>query len=96
MVNKKDALINPSAPSCQFSGSWKMFFRSASWSSSRTSGQISKTEDKDLEADPKGNDGPNNGQARRFPPLLTLCSQQIIRPGRVCRLCSRCRLHRRV
>ena len=73
MVNKEDALINPSAPSCQFFGSWKMFFRSASWSSSRTSGQISKIEDKDLEADPKGNDGPNNGQACWFPPLLTLC-----------------------
>ncbi|XWS75033.1 hypothetical protein CRYUN_Cryun01aG0050500 [Craigia yunnanensis] len=69
MVGKEDAPINPRA-SCQLSGSQKMFWRSASWSSSRTSGQIPETGDKDLGADPIGND------TRRFPPLpLTPRSQ---------------------
>ncbi|XP_017984933.1 PREDICTED: protein-tyrosine-phosphatase MKP1 isoform X2 [Theobroma cacao] len=77
MVGKEDAPVNPRAPSCQLSGSRKMFWRSASWSSSRTSGQIPETEEKDLGADPNGNDGTNNGQTRRFPPPpLTPRSQQ--------------------
>ncbi|XP_021295593.1 protein-tyrosine-phosphatase MKP1 [Herrania umbratica] len=77
MVGKEDAPVNPRAPSCQLSGSRKMFWRSASWSSSRTSGQIPETEDKDLGADPNGNDGTNNGPTRRFPPPpLTPRSQQ--------------------
>ncbi|XVE69079.1 hypothetical protein DITRI_Ditri09bG0121200 [Diplodiscus trichospermus] len=75
MVGKEDAPNR--APSCQLSGSRKMFWRSASWSSSRTSGQIPETEDKDLGADPNGNDGTNNGPTRRFaPPPLTPRSQQ--------------------
>ncbi|XP_022746182.1 protein-tyrosine-phosphatase MKP1-like [Durio zibethinus] len=78
MVGKEDAPINPRAPSCQLSGSRKMFWRSASWSSSRTSGQIRETEEKDLGEDPNGNDGTNIGQTRRFPPPppLTPRSQQ--------------------
>ncbi|XWS66056.1 hypothetical protein CRYUN_Cryun05aG0167900 [Craigia yunnanensis] len=77
MVDKEDAPINPRAPSCQFSSSRKMFFRSASWSSSRTSDQIAQTEDKDLGADRNGNNGPNNGQTRQIPhPPLTPRSQQ--------------------
>ncbi|XVE99469.1 hypothetical protein REPUB_Repub03eG0201100 [Reevesia pubescens] len=75
MVGKEDAPVNPMAPSCQFSGPRKMFWRSASWSSSRTSGQNPETEDKDMGADPNGNDGSNNGQTRRFPPPLTPRSQ---------------------
>ncbi|XVF23798.1 hypothetical protein REPUB_Repub13aG0070100 [Reevesia pubescens] len=77
MVGKEDAPVNPRAPSCQLSGSRKMFWRSASWSSSRTSGQIPESEDKDVGADAIGNDGTNNGQIRRFPPPpLTPRSQQ--------------------
>ncbi|MBA0813749.1 hypothetical protein Gohar_027573, partial [Gossypium harknessii] len=54
-----------------------MFWRSASWSSSRTSLQIPET-DKDIGADPKVNNGTNDGQARRYPPPppLTPRSQQ--------------------
>ncbi|KAA3464287.1 protein-tyrosine-phosphatase MKP1-like [Gossypium australe] len=77
MVGKEDPPASPRAPSCQLSGSRKMFWRSASWSSSRTSGQIPLTEDKDLGAGSNGNDGINNGQTRRFPPPpLTPRSQQ--------------------
>ncbi|XP_022765224.1 protein-tyrosine-phosphatase MKP1-like isoform X1 [Durio zibethinus] len=77
MVGKEDVPVNPRAPSCLLSGSRKMFWRSASWSSSRTSGQIPEIEDKDLGADPNGNDGSSNGQTRRFPPPpLTPRSQQ--------------------
>ncbi|OMO58841.1 hypothetical protein CCACVL1_25322 [Corchorus capsularis] len=77
MVGKEDAPVNPRAQSCQLSGSRKMFWRSASWSSSRTSGQIPENEETDLGADPNGNDGTNNGLPRRFPPPpLTPRSQQ--------------------
>ncbi|TYG73080.1 hypothetical protein ES288_D04G071700v1 [Gossypium darwinii] len=77
MVGKEDPPASPRAPSCQLSSSRKMFWRSASWSSSRTSGQIPLTEDKDLGAGSNGNDGINNGQTRRFPPPpLTPRSQQ--------------------
>ena len=80
MVGKEDAPVNPRAPSCQLSSSQKMFFRSASWSSSQTSDQIAQTEDKDLEADCNGNNGPNNGQTRQFPhPPLTPRSQQNLK-----------------
>lgn len=68
MVGKEEAPVNPRAPSCQLSGSRKMFWRSASWSSSRTSGQIPVTGDKDLGPAPSGSDGTGNGQTRRFPP----------------------------
>ncbi|KAE8664437.1 Protein-tyrosine-phosphatase MKP1 [Hibiscus syriacus] len=78
MVGKEDVPASPRAPSCQVSSSRKMFWRSASWSASQTSGQIPLTEDKDLGEGPKGNDGSNNnGQTRRFPPPpLTPRSQQ--------------------
>ncbi|KAK8672235.1 hypothetical protein V6N13_110608 [Hibiscus sabdariffa] len=77
MVGKEDVPASPRAPSCQLSGSRKMFWRSASWSSSRTSGQIPIPEDKDLGEGSNGNDGTNNGQTRRFPPPpLTPRSQQ--------------------
>ncbi|PPD93419.1 hypothetical protein GOBAR_DD09616 [Gossypium barbadense] len=78
MVGKEDAPVNPTprAPSCQLSGSRKMFWRSASWSSSRTSLQIPET-DKDIGADTNVNNGTNDGQARRYPPPpLTPRSQQ--------------------
>ncbi|KAK9019442.1 hypothetical protein V6N11_053966 [Hibiscus sabdariffa] len=58
------------------SGSRKVFWRSASWSASRTGLQIPET-GKDLGADPNVNNGTNEGQARRFPPPpLTPRSQQ--------------------
>ncbi|PPR84206.1 hypothetical protein GOBAR_AA36513 [Gossypium barbadense] len=79
MVGKEDAPVNPTptAPSCQLSGSRKMFWRSASWSSSRTSLQIPET-DKDIGADTNVINGTNDGQARRYPPPppLTPRSQQ--------------------
>ncbi|MBA0725700.1 hypothetical protein Golax_022264 [Gossypium laxum] len=78
MVGKEDAPVNPTprAPSCQLSGSRKMFWLSASWSSSRTSLQIPET-DTDIGADTNVNNGTNDGQARRYPPPpLTPRSQQ--------------------
>ncbi|KAE8657594.1 Protein-tyrosine-phosphatase MKP1 [Hibiscus syriacus] len=53
MVGNEDAPASPRAPSCQVSGSRKMFWRSASWSASQTSGQIPLTEDKNLGEGPK-------------------------------------------
>lgn len=74
MVGKEDAASNPRAP-CQLPGSRKMFWRSASWSSSRTSLQNPETEEKDL-SDPSGNIGNNDGQNRRLPVPLTPRAQQ--------------------
>ncbi|KAE8712109.1 Protein-tyrosine-phosphatase MKP1 [Hibiscus syriacus] len=54
MVGKEDAPVNSRAPSCQLSGSRKMFWRSASWSASRTGLQIPEA-GKDLGADPSNN-----------------------------------------
>ncbi|KAF7820473.1 protein-tyrosine-phosphatase MKP1-like [Senna tora] len=71
MVGKEDAR----AP-CQLSGSPKMFWRSASWSSSRSSALGRDGDEKDF-ADPDGNMGNFSGQNRRFPPVpLTPRSQQ--------------------
>lgn len=71
MVGKEDAR----AP-CQLSGSPKMFWRSASWSSSRSSALSREGDEKDF-ADPDGNIGNFNGQNRRFPPVpLTPRSHQ--------------------
>ncbi|TXG49673.1 hypothetical protein EZV62_025548 [Acer yangbiense] len=71
MLEKEDDSCNPRA-ACQIPVSRKMFWRSASWSSSRTNPE---TEEKDL-ADPNGsNNGNNNGQMRRFPVPLTPRSQ---------------------
>ncbi|XP_039067378.1 protein-tyrosine-phosphatase MKP1-like [Hibiscus syriacus] len=80
MVGKEDVPVNSRAPSCQLSGSRKMFWRSASWSASRTGLQIPEA-GKDLGADPNvkngTNYGTNDGQTRRFPPPpLTPRSQQ--------------------
>ncbi|KAE8671991.1 Protein-tyrosine-phosphatase MKP1 [Hibiscus syriacus] len=63
MVGKEDAPVNSRAPSCQLSGSRKMFWRSASWSASRTGLQIPEA-GKDLGADPNANNGTNDGQTR--------------------------------
>ncbi|KAJ7975868.1 protein-tyrosine-phosphatase MKP1-like [Quillaja saponaria] len=75
MVGNDDAPANARAPT-QLSGSRKMFWRSASWSSSRSSLHNPDGEEKDF-ADPDGNIGKSNGQNRRFPPApLTPRSQQ--------------------
>ncbi|XP_061986542.1 protein-tyrosine-phosphatase MKP1-like [Populus nigra] len=81
MVGKEDASNNPLAP-CQLpsaGGSRKVFWRSASWSSSRTALQHPGTEEKDCVIDPNGNPAGNNsgnGQNRRYPAPLTPRSQQ--------------------
>uniref|UniRef100_A0A803M2S5 Tyrosine-protein phosphatase domain-containing protein n=1 Tax=Chenopodium quinoa TaxID=63459 RepID=A0A803M2S5_CHEQI len=54
----------------------KNFWRSASWSASRTAGHNPEIDDND-NVDPNGNSGSNGIQARRFPAPLTPCSQQI-------------------
>ncbi|KAI4348108.1 hypothetical protein L6164_008869 [Bauhinia variegata] len=70
MVGKEDAR----AP-CQLSGNRKMFWRSASWSSSRSASHNPDGEEKEF-ADPDGNIGNTNGQTRRYPPTpLTPRSQ---------------------
>lgn len=56
-------------------GSRKMFWRSASWSASRTSPHIPETEDKE-HVDPIGSVGNSNGSKPRFPAPLTPRSQQ--------------------
>lgn len=72
MVEKEDDSGNPWAGG-QVSGSRKMFWRSASWSASRTAAQGPECEGKDI-ADPNGG---NERQSRRFPPPpLTPRSQQ--------------------
>ncbi|KAJ4822129.1 hypothetical protein Tsubulata_027664, partial [Turnera subulata] len=81
MVSKEDASsTNPLAP-CQLpsaGGSRKMFWRSASWSSSRTALQNPDPEEKDCGGDPNGNgvgSSNNIGQNRRYPAPLTPRSQ---------------------
>ncbi|KAF5742648.1 Mitogen-activated protein kinase phosphatase 1 [Tripterygium wilfordii] len=69
MMGKEDGSGNPRAP-CQLSGSRKMFWRSASWSSSMTGLQNPETEEKDC-VDPSGNFSNSNGQNRRYPAPLT-------------------------
>ncbi|KAJ6311662.1 hypothetical protein OIU77_013422 [Salix suchowensis] len=81
MVDKEDASNNPLAP-CHLpsaGGSRKVFWRSVSWSSTRTALQNSGTEEKDRVIDPNGNPVDNNsgnGQNRRYPVPLTPRSQQ--------------------
>uniref|UniRef100_A0A6N2M320 Protein-tyrosine-phosphatase n=1 Tax=Salix viminalis TaxID=40686 RepID=A0A6N2M320_SALVM len=81
MVDKEDASNNPLAP-CHLpsaGGSRKVFWRSVSWSSTRTALQNSGTEEKDSVIDPNGNPVGNNsgnGQNRRYPAPLTPRSQQ--------------------
>ncbi|KAF2295973.1 hypothetical protein GH714_035467 [Hevea brasiliensis] len=78
MVGKEDG--NPLAPRQlpSAAGSRKMFWRSASWSSSRTALQNPEAEEKDCVIDPNGNDigNSNNVQNRRYPVPLTPRSQQ--------------------
>lgn len=81
MVSKEDTSSNSMAAPCQLpsaGGSRKMFWRSASWSSSRTALQNPDAEAKDCDVDPSGNGvGSNsNGQSRRYPAPLTPRSQQ--------------------
>ncbi|KAL5801561.1 hypothetical protein ACOSQ3_033193 [Xanthoceras sorbifolium] len=72
MLEKEDDSCNP-RDTCPVPGSRKMFWRSASWSSSRTNPE---TEERDF-VDPNGsNNGNNNGHIRRFPVPLTPRSQQ--------------------
>ncbi|KAJ6767961.1 MKPA PROTEIN [Salix koriyanagi] len=81
MVGKEDASSNP-LPPCQLpsaGGSRKVFWRSASWSSSRTALQNPGAEEKDCVIDPNGIPAGNNsgnGQNRRYPAPLTPRSQQ--------------------
>ncbi|GLT50892.1 hypothetical protein SLA2020_243470 [Shorea laevis] len=75
MVGKEDASSNPWVAG-QISGSRKMFWRSASWSSSRTASQAPEIEKGNL-ADSHGNNGNSEGHNRRYPPVpLTPRSQQ--------------------
>ncbi|CAN1148608.1 Protein-tyrosine-phosphatase MKP1 [Linum perenne] len=77
MVKKEDGPSNP-LPPCQIppAGGRKMFWRSASWSSSRTALQNPATEDGVM--DPNGNNVGSGdiGQNRRYPAPLTPRSQQ--------------------
>ncbi|KAJ8759879.1 hypothetical protein K2173_009980 [Erythroxylum novogranatense] len=73
MVGKEDAASNTLAPQVpNTAGVKRMFWRSASWSSSRTALPSPNMEEKDSCADPNG----NNGKNRRFPAPLTPRSQQ--------------------
>ncbi|KAJ8765989.1 hypothetical protein K2173_020505 [Erythroxylum novogranatense] len=73
MMSKEDATNSTLAPQLpNVSGARRMFWRSASWSSSRTALQNPDVEDKDSGADPVG----NNGHNRRYPAPLTPRSQQ--------------------
>ncbi|GAV77070.1 DSPc domain-containing protein [Cephalotus follicularis] len=74
MVEKEDISGNAQAP-CQLPGNRKLFWRSASWSSSRTATQNTEREEKDC-ADPNGSIGNNAGVNRRYPAPLTPRSQQ--------------------
>lgn len=74
MVGKEDANAE-SRGQCQVSGTRKLFWRSASWSSSRTASHNPDGEERDC-LDPNGNIGSNCGQTRRFPVPLTPRSQQ--------------------
>ncbi|XP_057989513.1 protein-tyrosine-phosphatase MKP1 isoform X2 [Hevea brasiliensis] len=69
-------LDSPRLPSA--AGSRKMFWRSASWSSSRTALQNPEAEEKDCVMDPNVNDigKSSNVQNRRYPVPLTPRSQQ--------------------
>ncbi|KAI4351109.1 hypothetical protein L6164_005494 [Bauhinia variegata] len=70
MVGEDDAR----AP-CQLSGNRKVFWRSASWSSSRSAAHNPNGEEKDF-TDPDGNISNTNEQTRRYPPApLTPRSQ---------------------
>lgn len=84
MVGKEDAPSGGSRAPCQSSASSrKMFWRSASWSASRSSLHNPENDEKEL-ADPNnGGIGNGNGQNRRFPAPLTPRSQQNCK-GRSC------------
>ena len=71
MVGKEDGSRVP----YQVAGNRKTFWRSASWSSSRTGLRNPESEEKDC-SDPNGGIGNNSGQNRRFPAPLTPRSQQ--------------------
>ncbi|CAL1374440.1 unnamed protein product [Linum trigynum] len=78
MVKKEDGPGN-SLPPCQIppTGGRKVFWRSASWSSSRTGLQNPGGDQKDCVMDPNGNNvgGCEGGQTRRYPAPLTPRSQ---------------------
>lgn len=74
MVGNEDASGNSRAP-CQLSGNRKMFWRSASWSASRSAHQNPDAEEKEC-GDPNSSLGSSNGQNRRFPAPLTPRSLQ--------------------
>lgn len=75
MVDSEDASATSRAPA-PLSSSRKMFWRSASWSASRSAAHNPEAEEKDL-ADPNATVGNSNGQShRRFPVPLTPRSQQ--------------------
>ncbi|XP_050384913.1 protein-tyrosine-phosphatase MKP1 [Argentina anserina] len=75
MVDSEDVAATSRAP-VPLSSSRKMFWRSASWSASRTAAHNPEGEEKDL-LDPNAAAGNSNGQShRRFPVPLTPRSQQ--------------------
>ncbi|KAF4357952.1 hypothetical protein F8388_026930 [Cannabis sativa] len=76
MVGKEDASGASWGPSQPPSGSRKMFWRSASWSASRSSLHNPENEEKDVADPSNGSLGNGHGQNRRFPAPLTPRSQQ--------------------
>ncbi|XP_062092738.1 protein-tyrosine-phosphatase MKP1 [Humulus lupulus] len=76
MVGKDDASGASWGPSQPPSGSRKMFWRSASWSASRSSLHNPENEEKDVADPSNGSIGNGHGQNRRFPAPLTPRSQQ--------------------
>ncbi|KAK9284004.1 hypothetical protein L1049_012263 [Liquidambar formosana] len=74
MVGKEDTAADTRTPFL-VSGNRKSFWRSASWSSSRTASHNPEGEEKDS-VDLNGNTGSNSGLNRRFPVPLTPRSQQ--------------------
>ncbi|KAF8008916.1 hypothetical protein BT93_J0036 [Corymbia citriodora subsp. variegata] len=73
MVGKEESNVNPLAP-CHISTARKTFWRSASWSSSRTAQQNPGEEGNNC-SDSNGNGPDSFGQNRRFPAPLTPRSQ---------------------
>ncbi|PON91471.1 Dual specificity phosphatase [Trema orientale] len=76
MVGKEDASGGSWGPCQPSGGSRKMFWRSASWSASRSSLHNPENEEKDSADPSNGSIGNGNGQNRRFPAPLTPRSQQ--------------------
>ncbi|XP_057979488.1 protein-tyrosine-phosphatase MKP1 [Malania oleifera] len=76
MVGKEDTSAGSWGP-CQTSGpSRKTFWRSASWSSSRSASNNNPDSEEKECVDPNGNVGSNSGHNRKFPAPLTPRSQQ--------------------